>query len=225
MKLNDLTGQKFGRLTVIGRAPNDRKGRAMWWCECNCGNIKAKPVQGYDLISGRVRSCGCLYFESNKGRNATHSMSQSRIYREWVSMKGRCSRHKRYISKGITVCPEWSSFEVFYDWAMSSGYSDDLTLDRSDNDGNYCPDNCRWVTMKEQQNNRRNNRIVVYNDTPFTVATLADFLGIPYATLWQRINSGWSQEDWNLAPNLNNKNLRRIKHEFDRNYGQSDLCN
>lgn len=210
----NLIGQRFGRLSVIGEGPTTSTQKRTWYCVCDCGNIKKKPVVGYDLKSGRVRSCGCLYVESNKGRNKTHGKTGVRLYRIWASMRQRCgyssgAGYKNYGGRGVSICEEWSDFRNFYEWAMSNGYADNLTIDRIDNNRNYCPENCRWSTMKEQQNNRRNNRLVEYGGQNYTLSELAHKLNIRPATLAWRIDSGWSEEEFGLLPNLNNKNMRR----------------
>ena len=219
--LIDLTGKKYGKLTVIERAESSPNGKVRWICKCDCGRIKSKSVFSHDLISGKVKSCGCLYHESNKGRNKTHGFSHSRIYNIWFSVKQRCNyeghcQYSNYGGRGIKVCEEWlHDFQAFYDWAMANGYRDDLTIDRIDNNKGYSPDNCRWVDMKTQQNNRTNNRTVIYCGVEFTIAKLAAKLNIPYATLLWRINNGWEQGDWGIKPNLSNRIIRSIKHELN----------
>lgn len=212
---NNLIGCKFGKLTVIDRAENTNGNKARWICKCDCGKEKQKSVTTYDLKSGKVKSCGCLYFESNKERNKKHGLKHTRLYKIWSTMKRRCNcsnanEYKNYGGKGIKVCDEWANdFQTFHDWAMSNGYADNLTIDRIDVNGNYEPLNCRWVDMKTQQNNRRNNRIINYYGAKYTVAELSELLSIPYATLLNRINSGWKDKDLAMTPNLNNKNIRR----------------
>jgi hypothetical protein len=213
----NLTGQKFGKLTVVEKAGNNKQGKQMWVCKCDCGKIKSKPALTYELKSGKVKSCGCLYFESNKERNKTHGLTHSRLYQVWQGVISRCyyiknAAFKNYGGRGITVCEEWrNSFESFYEWAMSHGYSDELTLDRINVNGNYCPKNCRWVSMKEQQNNRRNNKIVSYKNKEYTIAQLAEKLNLSSETLRWRLNNGWDKEDLSLPPSLNNKNIRGKK--------------
>lgn len=171
-RTNNLIGQQFGRLTVIGM--DDRNTRKTYWiCQCSCGNMKS--VRSDSLQNGAIKSCGCLKKETdaiNLVKNHSHKMSGSRLYGIWQGMKGRCNnpndaRYDRYGGRGIVVCEEWqNSFENFYNWAIQNGYSDELTIDRKDNDGNYEPGNCRWSSNQEQCNNRCTNvKITIGNAT------------------------------------------------------------
>jgi hypothetical protein len=193
-KFIDLTGQKFGRLTVTERAGSKNK-RALWRCVCECGNEVA--VDSNSLRTGNTRSCGCLHIERVKAigeANKIHGMFGTRLYMIWADMKRRCSSQNReaydnYGGRGITVCDEWAnSFEAFRDWALANGYRDDLTLDRKDANGDYRPDNCRWSTWKEQENNRRNNHLLTHGGKTQTMTQWAEETGILYPTLAARIN-------------------------------------
>lgn len=193
-KFIDLTGKKFGRLTVIERAENNEHGTAQWLCKCDCGN--------YDVVTtGNLKkttaSCGCYRQE----RMTKHGKSGERVYKIWKDINKRCNNanhgnYEDYGGRGIKVCNEWrNSFEMFYKWATENGYTDNLTIDRIDVNGNYEPSNCRWVDYKTQANNRRNNHLITYNGKTQTMAQWADELGMKYKTLSDRINiSKWSVE-------------------------------
>ena len=184
----DLTGRKFGRLTVIDRVQN-RGEKVAWKCLCECGNTSI--VTGTALKSGKSKSCGCLKLENPS--NLRHGKYGIRQYRIWIMMKQRCYNpktptYKHYGGRGITVCDEWlHNFQAFYDWAMANGYADDLTIDRKDVNGNYEPSNCRWATSEEQHTNTRRNVYFEYNGEKLTLSQLAHKYNIPVETLWNRI--------------------------------------
>ena len=194
----DITGQRFGRYTVVRRVENDKRGKSQWLCKCDCGVYKV--VGGQTLKNGTTQSCGCLHKDNLKEQKTTHGLYKTRIYRIYYDIKMRCynpnnDRYNHYGGRGITVCDEWQEFIPFYDWAMANGYKDDLTIDRIDNDKGYSPDNCRWITNKEQQNNKRNNHLITYNGKTQTLQQWADEKNIKFNTIIGRLDRGYSIEE------------------------------
>ena len=170
----DMTGLPIGRLLVIEECGRGSNGEALWRCRCECG--KEIVVLGSSLRNEHTTSCGCYQRERTVEAHTTHGMCKTRLYSVWKTMlrrvgatKGVDERTKRlYQDRGITVCDEWLVFENFRDWALSHGYKDGLQIDRRDNDKGYCPENCRWVTPKENINNRRNT-IRLEDGTPLAM--------------------------------------------------------
>jgi hypothetical protein len=186
MSCKDLTGQKFGRLIVVKRAGTDNHRNSTWLCKCVCDNEVI--VNRCNLKSGNTKSCGCLNKEESSKYNTIHGKSNDRIYSIWKGIKFRCSYLKNYGGRGIKVCDEWlHNFQVFYDWALSNGYADNLSIDRIDNEGNYEPTNCRWATYRQQANNTRTNRFIIHNGETNTIAEWSRKTDINYSTLRNRI--------------------------------------
>jgi hypothetical protein len=157
--LKDLTGMRFGRLVVNSYAGKDKHRESLWLCTCDCG--KVVTVISCNLRTGNTTSCGCYGRQRKSEANITHGLTGTRLHRIWRAMNTRCYNenffaYKYYGGRGITICDEWrKDFKAFHDWAMGHGYSDALTIDRIDNNKGYFPDNCRWVTMAEQNKNKR----------------------------------------------------------------------
>lgn len=192
----DLTGKRFGHLIVLVRC-GSKNNRTVWACRCDCGNII--EVDTHSLTSGNTKSCGCKKY----GHYFTHGETkegQTRLYRIWSAMKGRCTnknnaRFYLYGKKGIKVCEEWQRFEPFRDWAVSNGYTDELTIDRIDYSGDYTPENCRWTTYKVQSNNTSRNHYVTAFGKTMTISQWSDRSGIPDRTIAARLNLlGWCAE-------------------------------
>lgn len=204
----DLTGQKFGRLTVVERHPENKKTNAQWHCICDCGNVVI--VASQHLRRGESKSCGCLHdeqaFRNLKPQPPKHGMCRTSLYKRWQSIKDRCLNsnnpmYHHYGGRGITVCEEWrQNFDAFREWAMANGYRDDLTIDRIDNNGNYEPANCRWITNFEQQSNRRNNHNIQFNGETHTLTEWARITGITPQNIKRRLKNGWSLEKTLTTP-------------------------
>lgn len=188
-----FAGMRFGRLTAVEEIDTGGIGRTQWLFVCDCGKQKILPTNY--VTTGNTKSCGCLNRNSPlKKRPKKHGYCGTRIYRCWQGMKRRCAEkskdHVLYFDRGIRVCEEWKDFECFYEWAMSHGYSDNLTLDRVNNDGNYEPSNCRWATAKEQANNKSTSLRIEHLGMTKTLAEWADYYGIKNSTIKSRFYRG-----------------------------------
>lgn len=199
----DISNQKFGRLTAIRPTIKTHSGWK-WLCRCECGTEVS--VSKAHLMSGHTKSCGCLLKDLTQEKSAAKGFAKSRLYHVWHGMKRRCEKpsddaYELYGARGIKVCKEWSEdFLAFREWALSTGYDETApktccTLDRIDNNGNYEPSNCRWVNMKTQSNNRRNNVNVTYQGETLTVAEWSDRTGLRHGTILGRLAKGWTIED------------------------------
>lgn len=198
MKTIDMTGKRFGHLTVIKRSgtqtyPCGQK-KTTWECKCDCGNTTV--VTGGALRSGKSKSCGCSGGRYMKA-TMTHGETNTRLYAIWCGMKSRCSNPHRkayidYGGRGIKVCPEWSDYKVFHDWAISHGYDDSMSIERKNVNGNYCPENCIWIPRAKQADNRRSSLMFTYDGRTQNLTRWAEEVGIKYTTLRDRvINRHW----------------------------------
>lgn len=214
MKALDLRGKRFNRLVVIERVENTPNGQTAWKCQCDCGNITI--VRRGNLISGEVKSCGCLVKENV---HHTHRMSKSRLYQEWAGIKARCvyksrTTYNHYGARGIKMCDEWvNSFEAFRDWAFENGYSDNLTIERIDVNGDYCPKNCKWIPFAEQARNRRSCIMVTHNGKTQNLSDWCAELNLDYKRVNNRIKKlGWSFDRAITEPvDTNKRNMRARK--------------
>lgn len=213
----DLTGHKYGKLLVISfsgmkpKCPTDTKKSSFWMCQCDCGAIVERS--GNSLRSKKMPSCPKCKVHSS----IRHGMWKSREYVTWIAMIRRCHTktepsYSKYGARGIRVCDRWRErFENFYE-DMGPRPSDKHSLDRINNDGNYEPNNCRWVTMKVQGNNRSTNRMIYFNGQSRSMKQWCEHLNLPYSTIGQRILSGWSNSDALTVPikNTGPKSRTRI---------------
>ena len=208
----DLTGRRYGRLVALYR-DMDSGSKNKWVCQCDCGNKHV--VSYYDLTrkdSRGSRSCGCLKRDLTIERTRTHGLSKHRLYTIYNNIIKRCEDkthrcYDNYGGRGIKMCDEWrDDFVTFYNWACDNGYRAGLTIDRVDNDRGYCPENCRWVTRIEQQNNRRDNNNLTLGKEKHTVTEWSRITGIKNSTIRGRIASGWAVEDaLTIKPSHNNR--------------------
>ena len=213
-KLKDLTGMTFGRLKVIERVENHKNRHVMWLCECQCEEKTLRVVDSEHLLSGHTKSCGCLAREKSRERATTHGKHNTKIYKTWKNMKERVlnpnnTRYKNYGERGIKICDEWKdSFESFYNWAMNNGYKEGLTIERKNVNGDYCPENCEWITFEEQRHNKTKNSThwIEYNGQKLTMKQWSELLNINYKTLENRINKyHWSIEKALTTPTKKEK--------------------
>lgn len=192
--LIDLTGKQFGYWEVLKRTSNGKYNQSMWLCRCKCGNEKI--VSGNDLRRGKTISCGCYRKDLISNRFSTHKQSKTRLYRIWCAIKKRCFNtnayyYNRYGGRGITMCEEWKdNFVSFYNWSIINGYKENLSIDRTDNDGDYIPNNCRWVEPKIQQRNKHNNHREYFSGKLLCLADIAELTGYSFKAIQHRIKRG-----------------------------------
>lgn len=200
-KFIDLTGLRFGRLTVMKENGRAKNGKVLWLCLCDCGN--RHTASGDRLRRGETQSCGCLRRErtARQFQKYAHGQVNPRIYRIWKLLRRRCysnsnPKYKNYGARGIAVCPEWmNDYLLFQAWALENGYQDNLSIDRIDVNGPYSPENCRWTNNLIQCNNKTDNVFLEYHGERHTVADWARIKGIHSNTLYSRLRYGWSVED------------------------------
>lgn len=237
MKGKNLINQRFGRLLVLKQTGTDKKTRQkIWLCRCDCGKEK-ETITSY-LTSGDTQSCGCYRKECELkslskfwGKPKTHGLSKNRMYQIWADMKGRCNNSKNYSFKnyggrGIKICSEWTTnFVNFYKWAIDNGYQEDLSIDRIDVNGDYEPDNCRWVTMKEQANNKRNTiKITILNETK-TAYEFEKQYGIKAWLLIDRYEKGYRDDKLIYKGNLGHFRKTNLKRDNKGRFLKKEVAN
>ena len=204
--VRDLTGNRFGRLVVIG-LDHKKNYRRYWLCQCDCGK---KAIVREDSLLKYTRSCGCLISEARKslkGKPLKHGLSRTRIYGIYSGMKQRCynpndNGFSLYGGRGIKICDEWlgeDGFVNFHKWALANGYKDNLSIDRINVNGDYEPKNCRWANNSVQRKNQRQKEITINGET-HTILEWSKKLNIKYDTLLWRVNHGWKMEDIIVPP-------------------------
>ena len=202
-KITDLTGQRFGRLTVISLMPHEKGEPVFWKCKCDCGN--ERTVNVVNLNNGTATQC----LECNKP--FSYRQNYPRLGTIWGGLRDRCNnpnnpRYPDYGGRNITVCKEWDSLENFVEWAITHGYKDGLTIDRIDNEKGYSPDNCRWATLKEQANNTRKNVFLTYKGETHSLSVWSEITGISRSTLNYRYSHWDNVEDiLQKPPNVRNR--------------------
>lgn len=222
-KIADITGQRFGRLVVMEPHPIRAKNRDIRWvCKCDCGNTTIATK--YDLVSGKIQSCGCLQKELLSKRSFKHGRSNSKLLSIKSAMEQRCYNpnnnvYKYYGGRGITICDEWRDSSLsFLEWADNNGYEEGLSIERIDNNGPYSPENCKWIPRREQPSNTRSSRYITYKNQTKTLAQWSKEVGIKAFTLSQRLIKGWTDEETLTIPPGTTQNIK----EWRKKHGKSN---
>jgi len=187
MEPENLIGKEFNSLRVIAFSHKDQYGSLMWLCRCQCG--RETVVRSTALKRGDIKSCGC------QSKSRKHGLNKHKLYNVWQGIKTRCSnpksnRYKYYGGKGVKICEEWLDFSVFFNWAISHGYREGLTLDRKNRDANYEPENCQWVSYQQQNLHKSDQKRIIYQNAEYTVKEVAKLTKIPESTLYHRLRRG-----------------------------------
>lgn len=220
-RVEDLTGQRFGRLIVQGYSHREKRRdrnqyQHYWICQCDCGNETIVQAVALKNSAHPTRSCGCLLTEILQARG-THRQQPKSLYQCWRNMKNRCTNPnigrswKDYGGRGITFCEQWDKFEGFRSWALTSGWETGKQIDRIDVNGNYEPKNCRWVTRREQMQNVRTNHVVVIGKEKGCLIYWAAKLGLSIGAITSRLGRGWSEHDAVTTPRQRGSNAVLIR--------------
>ena len=211
MRKKDYTGERFGMLTVLSYSKTI-KGHKYYKCQCDCGNIK--DISGSHLVTGASKSCGCMVVKTTIKRSTTHGQSHTRLFSIWQGMKDRCYNsnsavYKYYGKRGITISDEWKNdFSAFQKWSMEHGYSDDLSIERIDVNGNYDPSNCEWITLKDQAKNRTTSRYITINGITKQMIDWCKESPVTTTTVYKRIRDGWNVIDALTKPDQRKTSIR-----------------
>jgi hypothetical protein len=199
-RIINIKNQKFNHLTAISFVKTI-DGDAIWLFECDCKAKTRKEIKANNVKYGNIKSCGCLLTNFNKINKTTHNLKNHRLYKIWRAMKSRCHNlknpgYKNYGGRGIYVNKNWRfNFKIFYDWAINNGYQDNLQINRIDNNQSYLPENCNWVSPRDNSNNRRNNRYILFNNKKQTLQQWLRDLNISRNQFYYRIKKGKSEEE------------------------------
>ncbi|MEK6884554.1 MAG: hypothetical protein AABY22_33285 [Nanoarchaeota archaeon] len=224
LMIKDLTGQKFSRLTVIKYDRYDLKYGHFWFCKCECNNKNERSVCYNSLLSGNTKSCGCLGREKTIKRNFRHGLSKTPTYKIWKGMNGRCNNpntadYNFYGGRGITICREWAGKDGFQTFLKDMGErSNGLTLDRIDNNKNYCKENCRWANSKIQGRNKRGCNNITFNGKTQCIMAWSEEVNIPRRLISQRLlKLRWTPEEALTTPVR--KKIKNLKtYQIQKNY-------
>lgn len=197
---NIYPGQKIGYWIVMEKATKGHGGHARWLCKCECGNERI--VYQNRLKKGKSKSCGCHRYDKRKENafSRDESGKHTKLYGRWTNIKDRCFNPNskdwdNYGGRGIRMCAEWKNdYRAFESWAISNGYSEDLQIDRIDNNKGYSPDNCRFITPKMNSNNRRNSKKIMFEGRETTIIEISEETGIPWSTLYRKQREGILEE-------------------------------
>lgn len=200
-EIDSYIGKRYSRLLIISISKYD-KGRHKYpmycaKCVCDCGNIRDYELYNLIKLKGNAKSCGCLRIENGHKSLTTHGLSRLLLYKVWDSMKQRCTNpndtgYKNYGGRGISICNEWlHNPEIFIKWALNNGYKKGLVIDREKNNGNYTPNNCRFITNKLSQRNTRRNKICTYRNLKKPLCEWMEILDLDYNLICQRLRRGW----------------------------------
>lgn len=219
-------GKRYGSLTVIGyeRVKSGNNSTQWYWkVRCDCGTEKlVAPVY---LIQGRIVSCGCYRMTGEKNPYYKHGGSGTKLFKVWGAMLERCdpksARSKDYGKRGIKVCDEWRKYDVFAAWAKENGYAEGLTIERIDVNGDYCPQNCKWIEFRLQGRNKRNTHYVEYGGKKMSLAEACEIANMPYKTVFNRMRKNhWPVEKALTIP-LNETRKWKRSERFSERYDET----